>query len=77
MLEVRRESCRGGDCPARSCGRERLADAVRRSPADQGGVEGVAPHQLRVFDDRSATIAAGYCRWRTGPSSARPPGLTV
>ena len=52
---------------------ERLADAVRR-PADQGGGRGPAPHQLRVFDDPSATIAAGYVGGALGRRPSRPPG---
>lgn len=32
---------------------EVLADAVRRSLRDKAGVEGLSPHQLKVFDDPS------------------------
>jgi 8-oxo-dGTP diphosphatase len=52
VLEVRRESASGWALPGTFLWKdERLADAVRRSLRVKAGVEGVVPHQLRVFDD--------------------------
>ena len=52
VLEVKRESMSGWRLPGTFLWKgERLADAVRRSLRTKAGVEGVAPHQLRVFDD--------------------------
>ena len=52
VLEVKRESMSGWRLPGTFLWEgERLAEAVRRSLRTKAGVEGVAPHQLRVFDD--------------------------
>jgi len=52
VLEVKREFMSGWALPGTFLwAGERLADAVRRSLRTKAGVEGVAPHQLQVFDD--------------------------
>lgn len=52
VLEVKRDNTAGWGLPGTFLHeRERLADAVRRSLRDKAGVQGVHPHQWRVFDE--------------------------
>jgi len=52
VLEVKRDDASGWALPGTFLHPgERLADAVNRSLRDKAGVQGVRPHQLRVFDD--------------------------
>jgi 8-oxo-dGTP diphosphatase len=66
VLEVRRESASTWALPGVFLREgERLADAVRRSLRDKAGVEGLEPHQLKVFDrldrdDRGRVLAVGH-----------------
>ena len=71
VLEVRRESASRWALPGTFLWKgERLADAVRRSLRDKAGVEGLEPHQLKVFDsldrdDRGRVLAVGH--WAVVP----------
>jgi 8-oxo-dGTP diphosphatase len=58
---------------------ERLADAVLRSLREKAGVEGLAPHQLHVFDDpdrddRGRVLSVAHLDVVPWPRLARPLG---
>ena len=79
VLEVKRESMSGWRLPGTFLWEgERLADAVRRSLRAKARVEGVAPHQLRVFDDPNRDDRGlGAVGGALGGRASRPADFTV
>ncbi|MEX7470089.1 NUDIX domain-containing protein [Mycobacterium adipatum] len=66
VLQVRRAGGRGWALPGTFLHeKETLADAVKRSLADKGGIQGLVPRQLHVFDalgrdDRGWVLSAAH-----------------